>query len=449
MKNSIVTILFFLAIFGLQAQIPSGYYNGTENLSGTALKQALHNIIDNHTSVSYSSLWSHFQTTDKTSSNKVWDVYSDTPGSTPPYVYNFGSDQCGNYSQEGDCYNREHSWPQSWFNEGSPMKTDMFHVYPTDGYVNGQRGSYPFGEVGTVYWTSQNGSKRGVCNYPGYSSICFEPIDEYKGDFARSYFYMSTRYYGEDSGWSTNSAVDGAEIQPWSQNMFMEWHINDPVRTKEINRNNAIYGIQNNRNPFIDHPEFALLIFSSNYPQPAYSSTADTLAEENSLYEYVVSASDSYGNPISFSADNLPGWLTIIDNGNNTATLSGTPGTGDVGQVTVEIKATNQYSPEVMQSFNLTVSPVTGIEQRFVSSTKIQLYPVPVHDILNITCSGCNEKLYHLSILNVLGQEVLSKALKFENAESSVSISSMNPGVYVLQLKDAYSSVATKKIVVE
>lgn len=435
MKNSILFFSFILICFATDAQIPAGYYNGTETLSGNVLKQTLHNIIDNHNSVSYSSLWNHVQVTDKTSNNKVWDMYSDTPGSTPPYTFNFGSDQCGNYSQEGDCYNREHSWPQSWFNSGSPMQTDLFHIYPTDGYVNGQRGSYPFGEVGSASWTSQNGSKKGACNYPGYSSIAFEPIDAYKGDFARSYFYMSTRYYGEDSGWQTNSMVNGAEIQAWAQNLLIEWHTNDPVSQKEINRNNAVYGIQNNRNPFIDHPEFATLIFSSNYPQPVFAGSPVTTAQENSFYEYAISASDTYGNPISFNADNLPAWLNLTDNGNNTATLSGTPLAGDVGQVNVTIEADNLYSLLSEQSFTIEVSPVTNIISYNNKSASISLFPNPVHETLNIEFSALSSSIISISVIDILGQTISEEIIYMNNGKATVSTTSLNTGIYFVKLE--------------
>ena len=140
-------LIFTLSITTLWAQIPNGYYNNASGLTGTPLQQALHNIIDDHTVVSYTSLWTHYQTTDVKPNGKVWDMYSDIPDGTPPYEFIFVSDQCGNYGAEGDCYNREHSWPKSWFNDVAPMNTDIFHVVPSDGYVNGQRGNYPYGEV--------------------------------------------------------------------------------------------------------------------------------------------------------------------------------------------------------------------------------------------------------------------------------------------------------------
>jgi len=258
-------IFLLLIVCILSADIPDGYYDSAEGLYGIELRSALHNIIDNHNSQSNSSLWTHFQSTDVKTNGKVWDMYSDIPGGTPPYEFTFVIDQCGNYSQEGDCYNREHSWPSSWFNDNYPMKTDIFQIYPTDGYVNNRRANYPFGEVGTSSWLSENGSKVGNCSYSGCNGTVFEPINNYKGDFARTYFYMSTRYFGEDSGWDENEMVDGAELKPWAVNMLLDWHENDPVSEKELDRNEAVYEIQGNRNPYIDHPDFSQRVWSTEF----------------------------------------------------------------------------------------------------------------------------------------------------------------------------------------
>ncbi len=256
-----IFVILTLSISSLWAQIPDGYYNTALGLNGSSLQQTLHDIIDGHTVVSYGSLWTHYQTTDVKQNGKVWDMYSDIPGGTPPYEFTFVTDQCGNYGGEGDCYNREHSWPKSWFNDNSPMNTDIFHVVPSDGYVNGQRGNYPYGEVSNPSWTSQNGSKKGPNTYPGYSGTVFEPIDAYKGDFARIYFYMSTRYLNEDSNWPGSPMVNGAQLEPWALEMMMEWHAEDPVSQKELSRNDANYTVQNNRNPFVDHPNYVDLIW--------------------------------------------------------------------------------------------------------------------------------------------------------------------------------------------
>jgi endonuclease I len=252
-----ITLFIALLIAGnLSAQIPTGYYDNAIGKSDTALQIALHNIIKGHNSVSYPSLWTHFQTTDKKANGKVWDMYSDVPGGTLPYEYTFGADQCGNYLTEGDCYNREHSWPRSWFFEASPMFSDMFHLYPTDGKVNGQRSDWPYAVVDNPSWTSQNGSKLGPSSSLGYSGTAFEPIDAYKGDFARTYFYMAVRYYSEDNSWQSNSMVTKSQLKPWALQQLYLWHLQDTVSQKEIDRNNAVFQIQGNRNPFIDRPDW-------------------------------------------------------------------------------------------------------------------------------------------------------------------------------------------------
>jgi endonuclease I len=261
MTKSTFTVILTIFSSYLFAQIPTAYYNDVSNQSGTELQTTLHNIIDDHTTISYSAIWDAFEQTDSKENGKVWDMYSDIPDGTPDYEYSFGSNQCGNYSGEGDCYNREHSFPKSWFGDQSPMSEDLFHIYPTDGYVNGKRGNYPLGETNSPTWTSTNGSKLGTCSYPGYTGIIFEPIDTYKGDLARSYFYMATRYYNEDSSWPGSTMTDGAEPKTWAMTMLLEWSKNDPVSQKELNRNDSIYNIQHNRNPFIDHPEYATSIW--------------------------------------------------------------------------------------------------------------------------------------------------------------------------------------------
>jgi endonuclease I len=276
---------FFLACFFvlsacLFSQIPAGYYSDTSTLSGFALKSVLHEIINDHTQRSYSNLWTDFQTTDVKPNGEVWDIYSDIPGGTPPYSYTFVTDQCGTYGAEGDCYNREHSFPKSWFANAYPMYTDLFHMYPTDGYVNGMRSNYPYGEVVNPSKTSLNGSKVGPNVSGGYTGTVFEPLDEYKGDLARTYFYMATRYEDVISGWESNNSrgndvLDGTSdmvFEDWFFNLIFNWHTNDAVSQKEIDRNNAIYSIQGNRNPFIDHPEWVTKIWVDS----SFSDTTNT-----------------------------------------------------------------------------------------------------------------------------------------------------------------------------
>ena len=269
MKKNALFLLLALVSITLQAQIPAGYYNNAEGKTGEQLKTALYNIIHNHTNIGYSAVWSAFYSTDHRQDNvsQVWDMYSDIPGGTPPYVYDLGSDQCGSYNGEGNCYNREHSWPQSWFGDQGVPKCDMHHIYPTDGKVNAQRSNFPYGEVKKATWTSQNGSKLGTpkdaLNYTG--PTVFEPIDAYKGDIARGLFYMSVCYCNDDSNWGTSGMTNKSEILPWAMTMLLRWSDNDPVSQKEIDRNNAVHEVQGNRNPFIDHPEYAHMIWDENW----------------------------------------------------------------------------------------------------------------------------------------------------------------------------------------
>lgn len=256
MKKIVLILLFTPAFF--ISQIPAGYYNSAQGLSGNNLKIALYNIIKNHTQLSYNDLWTAYPQTDAKSNNKVWDIYSHNPVGAQPYEYTFITDQCGSYNSEGDCYNREHTWPQSWFNSVTGPVSDIFHIYPTDGEVNGKRSNYPYGNVSNPSWTSMNGGKLGPCTNAGYTQTVFEPINEYKGDIARSYFYMSTRYYSEDAGWSSSDATNKATILQWQVNVLLAWHHQDPVSQKEINRNNLVYSsYQHNRNPYIDNPQWA------------------------------------------------------------------------------------------------------------------------------------------------------------------------------------------------
>ena len=169
-KRSVTMLtLLMTSTMMLWAQIPNGYYNSANGKTGSELKTALHDIIKGHTSVGYNGLWTAYGTTDLDANGKIWDIYSN-------YRYTYRNDQCGTYSEEGDCYNREHTWPQSWFNEQATPKADLFHVYPTDGKVNGMRSNYPYGEVSKPDKTSGNGSKLGPCTTSGYSSTVFHII---------------------------------------------------------------------------------------------------------------------------------------------------------------------------------------------------------------------------------------------------------------------------------
>jgi endonuclease I len=273
--NKFIGIVTLLVSIQLTAQIPAGYYN-TATGSGYTLKTQLHNIIDDHNDQGYSALWdlyttSAFRDNWYENNGSLLDIYSEKPTGADSYEYTSTSDQCGNVGPEGTCYNREHLYPQGFFNEASPMKNDAHFVVPSDGKVNGQRNNYPFGKVATATWTSTNGSKLGQNLNSGYSAgytgIVFEPIDEFKGDVARALFYVATRYEDVITSWESFDMVNGTTNQVFTntfKNILLTWNTLDPVSPYEIAKNNEIYyNHQNNRNPFIDHPEWVTSIWGT------------------------------------------------------------------------------------------------------------------------------------------------------------------------------------------
>lgn len=245
---------------------PAGYYSTCENKSGAALLSALCKKVGPHTNVGYNGLLSLYKTSDVYPDGTIWDMYSTKhwkPGIT-----------CGNYKKVGDCYNREHSFPKSWFNDAQPMYSEAFHIYPTDGKVNGQRSNNPYGECANGTTLPSNGSVKalgrlGNCTFPGYSGTVFEPDDQYKGDFARSYFYMAAAYNDKIAGWKSPmlSGNSYPAFSSWAINLLLKWHREDPVSQKELDRQEVVYGAQHNRNPFIDHPELAEYIWGNKKGQ--------------------------------------------------------------------------------------------------------------------------------------------------------------------------------------
>lgn len=278
----LVYLLFFVFLSGTCKQKNAGtiqvlpkathsqYYSKANGKSGAELKTTLFEIIGNPNVVSYSEIWNAFEKTDLKSDGSVWDMYSDIPSGKSKYFFYLNQKRCGNFRQEGDCYNREHSVPKSWFRDAEPMYSDLFHVYPTDGYVNNRRGNLPLGEVGIFSWESTNGSRIGQNTFGNFTQTVFEPIDEYKGDFARTYFYMVTAYEDGVETWRS-AQIGGSKypaIKDWALEMFLKWHREDPVSEKEQKRNKAVFEIQKNRNPFIDYPELAEYVWGNKKDQP-------------------------------------------------------------------------------------------------------------------------------------------------------------------------------------
>lgn len=296
MKHFYSFIFLFISTIAF-AQIPSGYYDSATG-TGYSLKTQLYNIINNNTNSAstsnYGDLWTLYDQTEfkdhyDDNDGTLVDLYTEIPSASDIYTFTTITDQCGNYNAEGDCYNREHVIPKSYFGGKNvyPMYSDAHFVFPSDGYINGQHASYPYGVVGSAISTSSNGTKLGSSLNSGYSAgysgTVFEPIDEFKGDVARAYFYFVTRYedqlstfYSDYSASSEASVMfDGTTFPSLSStflNILLTWNNLDPVSQYEIDKNNATYTFQGNRNPFIDHPEYVANIWGTPLSTEAFLS---------------------------------------------------------------------------------------------------------------------------------------------------------------------------------
>lgn len=354
----------FLAACGfavtVSASAPASYYDSCEGRTGQALLSALFEVVSPHTTISYSGLWALYHTSDVRTDGTIWDMYSTA-------TFYPGTDQCGStYKALGDCYNREHSFPKSWFDDASPMYSDAFHIYPTDGMVNGFRGNYPFGECanGTYPEASSAGKplgRRGKSTFAGYSGDVFEPDDEYKGDFARSYFYMAACYNDRISSW--NSPMLAGNNYPcfssWAVNLLLKWHRQDPVSKKETDRNEVVYEKQDNRNPFIDHPELVEYIWGDKKGQPwsqtsASKPTLNTPADGTVIDMGVTATGIDRSVVIKVKGSNLTQPLAVSASGSglmvSASSLTAAAVNSDSGAdltVTLRPSATGEFSGSV------------------------------------------------------------------------------------------------------
>ena len=293
MKRTLLFVLcsFFALAMAAKDVTPAAslpaYYAKIDGKSAKSLFDAVHEVVKvGYSSLGYDGLWGAYQHTDLRDNGKIWDMYSDCS-------WTYKSDQCGSYSSECDCYNREHSIPKSWYGDTkSGPGCDIFHLVPTDGKVNGMRSNYAFGEVSSASYTF-DGAKLGssksititngntIAGNEGTSISCsaskvFEPRDEYKGDFARGYFGAMIRWAGDhqsftdgDGGkiFSSSYSAGSFGLTKYGVALLMKWHRQDPVSQKEIDRNNGIQQTQGNRNPFIDYPYLAEFIWGEKAGQ--------------------------------------------------------------------------------------------------------------------------------------------------------------------------------------
>lgn len=290
MKKTLLFILcsFFALALAAKSVTPAAslpeYYEMIDGKSGKSLFDAVHEVAKvGYSSLSYSGLWTAFGKTDLRENGLIWDIYSDCE-------FEFQTDQDSGSGSSNECtyYNREHSIPKSWFGGSTGSNTpgtDIFHLYPTSKNVNSLRSNHPYGEVASSSNTTGNGSKYGspkdiyvdgktiVGNsiVGTISQNVFEPVDEYKGDLARSYMATMIKWAGDyqsfsssDGGTIFSSSYTASSyfgLTKYGVALLMKWHRQDPVSKKEVDRNNGIQETQGNRNPFIDYPYLAEYIW--------------------------------------------------------------------------------------------------------------------------------------------------------------------------------------------
>lgn len=245
----------FMLLLAVTAMAQSEYYTDIDGTKGgAALKTALYNLVKDHKQISYGSgtnnTWGAFYTTDAVIENgqrRVLDMYSNEKR----YFGSKGSAVSG--------MNIEHSVAKSWWGGGkNNAYCDLHHLNPSDQNANSRKSNYPLGELTSVSW--DNGvTFVGKANIDGSSQNAYEPCDEYKGDFARVFMYMFTCYQDLtwEYTWMNYEKSTYPTLKPWAVKLLLKWHKQDPVSEKEVNRNNAVYAVQGNRNPYVDYPQLA------------------------------------------------------------------------------------------------------------------------------------------------------------------------------------------------
>ena len=266
--------LFLFSVSFLFAQVPANYYNLAVGKKNAELKTALHQTIKPHPGLEYYSSSTSFRSTDWHPDGYFWDMYS------------------SNKRTSWSGMNREHNMPKSWWStnpESSVAYSDLHNLYPSDATANSAKSNYPLGIVGSKPSFSNGVVKVGSSSYPGYPGVVFEPANEYKGDFARDYMYMVTCYEDYSTNWRSTGTTSMLSnntypvFKPYAINLLMEWSRNDPVSEKEINRNNAVYKLQGNRNPYVDFPVLSEYVWGK-YKDRSWNGDNSDPEKENVFY---------------------------------------------------------------------------------------------------------------------------------------------------------------------
>lgn len=434
--------------------VPAGYYNAANGLTCAPLKTALSNIITTgHTQNNYGSLddvqmlTTDDRLNDAGTATVVYDMYSDNPTGPDPYTFTFSQFNVGSGSDgEGNGWNKEHSFPNSWFSGTSSTNNfpgaDLHHIYPTDMDVNSLRGNFPFGKVATASTTTLNGSKLGTSaiSFAGYSGSVFEPIDAYKGDFARATLYMVTRYQSEQLSWENlqatgNVVMDGTtwpSVELDYLTMLVQWHLADPVSAKEIERNNEVFGYQNNRNPFVDHPEYVNLVWQCAGALPV--TLTDFTAVKQSASSVLLQWSAT--NETNFN-------LFEIERSNDAAryikigtVLGQNLANYNFGDVQLPTSATVYYRLKMIDiDGRFTYSKVVLVRLNNDFSNAV-VYPNPSAGVLNIRFNVTINSNTQLILTDITGRTVMTSPVKKGSMNLDMNLQHLPSGRYFIKIND-------------
>lgn len=303
------------------------YKNITSNMKGDTLKVALYNIIKGHTRRSYNTLEHDMKYTDRN-----WEISPD-PNDENPIMWLLYADYNNDTSKRSDfnhfhgggsnggvssgyIWNKEHIWARIngvSANKSGTAYEDLHHLRASDEKLNNTRSNHPFANGGS--YTENHYGTKSECKFSGST---FEPADEYKGDVARALFYMATRYYnadGSDANLTLTTGTDSSGGKWGYLDTLLSWHELDPVDNFESHRNQLIYeDFQHNRNPYIDHPEYARAVFKN-----------EPIVEPKKLTNLTVSGSPTqttYKEGASFNPTGLTVTAYFDDNTNSNVTSS-------------------------------------------------------------------------------------------------------------------------------
>ena len=280
-------VLFLIIVLCSSLLAQEQYYRKAEGLRGTQLKEALHDLIQPSYVLAYGGgvgkTWTGFWYTDQMENMQVRDRYSNVVRYLNPDMSAVSN------------MNIEHIWANSWWGHiKNNAYCDLFNLYPADATANGRKSNNPIGIVdGTVSYTNGVTKVGKSSSYRADSLItAWEPADQWKGDFARTYFYMATCYSHMTSLWTTTEGLLTVDpnspllMRPWVYNLMLEWAEADPLDEIEQQRCDAIYEIQGNRNHFVDYPELCYYIWGNKSDEQFYCS------EEHGAEIFVPAASE-------------------------------------------------------------------------------------------------------------------------------------------------------------